>query len=403
MKKLVLFGAGKIGRSFIGQLFATSGFEVVFIDISEPVINELNRLNEYKVVIKSSQPDEIITVSNVRGVLGSDADKVAEELSECDLVAISVGQKGLPNVIYTLAKGLILRKRKSGRKPLDIIIAENMHNADKYVRDILNTIIGKDYPVDELVGLVETSIGKMVPIMPKDEQGKDLLIVYAEPYNTLILDKRAFKNSIPDVKGLAPKENMKAWVDRKSHIHNFGHAAAAYAGFQTDPSLKYLSDVLNIEAVKTYTRIAMLQSAEVLLKKHPGEFTLKELTEHIDDLLSRFENKALGDTVFRVGCDLKRKLHKDDRILSPIIDGIKTGSPVDNILLTFVYGLSFRAKDEYGNMFPSDNEFLLLLNKKGLEFVLINLCGLNPAADTQIIGSILNCYKCRMSKPQINL
>jgi mannitol-1-phosphate 5-dehydrogenase len=323
MKKLVLFGAGKIGRSFIGQLFATSGFEVVFIDISEPVINELNRLNEYKVVIKSSQPDEIITVSNVRGVLGSDADKVAEELSECDLVAISVGQKGLPNVIYTLAKGLILRKRKSGRKPLDIIIAENMHNADKYVRDILNTIIGNDYPVDELVGLIETSIGKMVPIMPKDEQGKDLLIVYAEPYNTLILDKRAFKNPIPDVKGLAPKDNMKAWVDRKSHIHNFGHAAAAYAGFQTDPSLKYLSDVLNIEAVKTYTRIAMLQSAEVLLKKHPGEFTLKELTEHIDDLLSRFENKALGDTVFRVGCDLKRKLHRDDRILSPIIDGIK--------------------------------------------------------------------------------
>src|SRR5664279_2713477 len=161
MKKLVLFGAGKIGRSFIGQLFATSGFEVVFIDISEPVINELNRLNEYKVVIKSSQPDEIITVSNVRGILGSDADKVAEELSECDLVAISVGQKGLPNVIYTLAKGLILRKRKYGR-------------------DILNTIIGNDYPVDELVGLVETSIGKMVPIMPKDEQGKDLLIVYAE-------------------------------------------------------------------------------------------------------------------------------------------------------------------------------------------------------------------------------
>jgi len=90
--------------------------------------------------------------------------------------------------------------------------------------------------------------------------------------------------------------------------------------------------------------------------------------------LSRFENKALGDTVFRVGCDLKRKLHRDDRILSPIIDGIKTGSPVDNILLTFVYDLSFRAKDEYGNMFPSDNEFLLLLNKKGLEFVLINLC-----------------------------
>jgi mannitol-1-phosphate 5-dehydrogenase len=94
MKKLVLFGAGKIGRSFIGQLFATSGFEVVFVDIFEPVINELNRLNEYKVVIKSSQPDKIINVKNVRGISGGDPDNVAEELADCDIAAVSVGQKG---------------------------------------------------------------------------------------------------------------------------------------------------------------------------------------------------------------------------------------------------------------------------------------------------------------------
>ena len=154
MKKLVLFGAGKIGRSFIGQLFAASGFEVVFVDISESVINELNRLNEYKVVIKGSQPDEIIRVKNVRGILGSDVDKIAEEISVCDIAAISVGQRGLPQVITTLAKGLILRQRKFGRKPLDIILAENMHNADKYVKNILCSIIGSDYPVDDLVGLI---------------------------------------------------------------------------------------------------------------------------------------------------------------------------------------------------------------------------------------------------------
>ena len=40
--KLVLFGAGKIGRSFIGQLFSRGGYEVVFIDVFKPVIDELN-------------------------------------------------------------------------------------------------------------------------------------------------------------------------------------------------------------------------------------------------------------------------------------------------------------------------------------------------------------------------
>ena len=393
MKKLVLFGAGKIGRSFIGQLFATSGFEVVFVDISESVINELNRLNEYKVVIKSSQPDSVIKVGNVRGVLGIEVEKVAEEIADCDIAAISVGQKSLPQVINTLAKGLVVRQRKFGRKPLDVILAENMHNADTYVKDILSGILGSDYPINELVGLIETSIGKMVPIMPQEEQEKDCLMLYAEPYNTLILDKKAFRNPIPDVKGLAPKDNMKAWVDRKSHIHNFGHGAAAYAGFLADPSTQYLADILKFQSVRKFTRSAMLQSADVLMRKYPGEFTLADLTDHIDDLLNRFENKALGDTVFRVGCDLKRKLHRDDRILSPLIDGIKTNSPVDKIILTFVYGLYFMAKDERGNYFPGDEEFSKILGENGLAHILYHICGLNQIKDRQIISRILSTYR----------
>ena len=71
MKKLVLFGAGKIGRSFIGQLFSRSGYEVVFVDINETVIHELNEKHRYKVVIKSDS-EETIWVENVRGVMGSD-------------------------------------------------------------------------------------------------------------------------------------------------------------------------------------------------------------------------------------------------------------------------------------------------------------------------------------------
>lgn len=390
MKKLVLFGAGKIGRSFIGQLFAVSGYEVVFVDISEQIVRELNKRNEYSVVIKSAHAGEIIKIGNVRGILGSETEKVAEELSVCDIAAISIGQQGLPLVIPVLARGLVMRHKKYGKKPLDIILAENIRNADQYVKSLLVTCLDKDYPFDEIVGLIETSIGKMVPIMPLDVQENDPLLVYAEPYNTLILDKKAFKNSIPEVKGLAPKENIKAWVDRKSHIHNFGHAAAAYAGYLADPEVIYLADILDIASVKEFTRSAMLQSAEVLIRKYPGEFTMNDQTEHINDLLYRFGNRALGDTVFRVGCGLKRKLHRNDRILSPMIDGVKMGSHVNNILQTFFNGLSFGAKDENGKMFPGDIEFSELLHKKGLSYVLLNICGLLPGPDQKVIDLILS-------------
>lgn len=60
MNKLVLFGAGKIGRSFIGQLFSASDYEVVFIDINPVVIDQLNQRRSYQVVIKNNESDRIM-------------------------------------------------------------------------------------------------------------------------------------------------------------------------------------------------------------------------------------------------------------------------------------------------------------------------------------------------------
>jgi len=42
-KKMIQFGAGNIGRSFIGQLFSRSGYEVVFVDINKELIKEVNK------------------------------------------------------------------------------------------------------------------------------------------------------------------------------------------------------------------------------------------------------------------------------------------------------------------------------------------------------------------------
>ncbi len=138
--------------------------------------------------------------------------------------------------------------------------------------------------------------------MTKEDLRQDPLQIFAEPYNTLILDKKGFLNPVPDIPWLAPKENMKAWVDRKSFIHNLGHAVAAYTGFLKHPGKTYLYEILDDPEIFSVTRDTMLQSAAILMRIYPGEFTMQDLTDHIDDLLSRFRSIALKDTVFRVGC-----------------------------------------------------------------------------------------------------
>jgi mannitol-1-phosphate 5-dehydrogenase len=380
---MLLFGAGKIGRSFIGQLFSLGGWEVVFADVIKPLIDELNLKGRYRIIIKE-EVESVIWVENVRGVWAMDTEAITRELCSADLAAVSVGLNGLPAIMPLIAGGLRERYRSFPDKSLDIIIAENLRNAAHYFEGELTRLLPPEYPFHRLVGLVETSIGKMVPIMQEKDLREDALQVFAEAYNTLILDKKGFKNPVPAIKGLAPKENMKAWVDRKLFIHNLGHAAAAYLGYGYNPAFRYIYEVLEVPRLYEKIRQVMLQSAEALFRKYPGEFTLDSLTVHIDDLLKRFRNHALGDTIFRVGCDLTRKLSPHDRLVGAIRLAEEMDVPFDLILETLVSACHFRANDENGKMFPADIVFAETC-RKGIHQVLTGICGFNRVGDQQLI------------------
>ena len=214
--KLVVFGAGNIGRSFVGQLFARAGYEVVFIDVDAELIAALNQEGRYSVEIRDRHP-EAIWVEGVSAVHGGDRDQVLGQLAEADIAATAVGPKALKHLYPNIAAGLRLRHER-GAPPLDIIICENLRNAAGVFLEGLHAHLPDDFPLEAMVGLIETSIGKMVPIMPDEVRERDPLLLYAEAYNTLILDAKGFRNPIPNVPGLDPKENMAAYVDRKSVV-----------------------------------------------------------------------------------------------------------------------------------------------------------------------------------------
>lgn len=394
-KKLLLFGAGKIGRSFIGQLFSRGGYEVVFIDINKDLIDELNRKREYRVIIKSQQ-EEVLTIRNIRGIIAGNRTSVVKETSTAGIIAVSVGQKGLQGAIRLIASGLAERFEKYPDYPVDIIVAENMRNASDYFRQELKLFLPRGFPLDTYVGIIETSIGKMVPIMLRKDLEEDILQVFAEPYNTLILDRNAFRNPIPAIAGLAPKDNMKAWVDRKLFIHNLGHASAAYIGYLYNPEFKYVYEALSVNDIHRFVREAMMQAAISLIKKYPEEFSEATLTEHIDDLLYRFQNKALGDTIFRVGCDLPRKLGPDDRLAGGIQLARDSNQPFDKIMLALVCASRFKAADEDGQMFPSDIEFFNHAEReKGdmLKNIIKNVCKFDIRLDRDVFGKAAEIEK----------
>jgi len=390
LRKIVIFGAGKIGRSFIGQLFGCAGYKVVFIDTDPVIVAGLNTTGSYRVIIKGEKEEDII-ISNVQAISAFEIQNVIESVSTAGIIASSVGKSALEKIIPAIAAGLELRYKRNPDYPLDIIIAENMRDAAEFFRERLSGILPKDYPLVKLVGLIETSIGKMVPIMPQTDIDKDPLMIFAEPYNTLILDGKGFKSPIPDVRGLAPKDNIKAWVDRKAFIHNLGHATASYYGFYRHPESIYLFEVLDDPEVYDFTRNVMLQSAAILKAVYPEDFTMSDLEDHIDDLLSRFRNRALQDTIYRIGHDLTRKLGSDDRFMGAIHLANQVGMTYNMILKAMLCGFFFKARDEVGNIFQPDLFFLESLTKK-FETTLIKDLGFDREADNYVITELKRMY-----------
>jgi mannitol-1-phosphate 5-dehydrogenase len=165
----------------------------------------------------------------------------------------------------------------------------------------------------------------------------------------------------------------------KKTISNLGHATAAYLGYGKTPAWVYLAEALQDPEIQHITRQTMLQSADILMALYPGEFTRAQLEEHIDDLLTRFQNKALGDTIFRVGCDLYRKLSPEDRLVAPIQAVVKLNKPYDLILSALKSAVSFRALDENGKCHPADEQFFREA-EKGLAFVVNYICRLQGIA-----------------------
>lgn len=391
--KLVQFGAGNIGRSFIGQLFARGGFEVVFVDVDRAIVEALNREGRYRVIVKRNEaPDETLWVEGVRAIDGGDSQRVAAEIAGCDLIATSVGQSALRHIFPVIAAGLQVRRRGEAQRPLEIIIAENIRSGAALFRDGLREALPPGFPLEESVGLVETSIGKMVPIMTEEDRKRDPLWIFAEAYNTLIVDRHGFLGELPALPGIEAVENIRAYVDRKLFIHNLGHAATAYFGFEHAPDSVYIWEPLMEGTVRRCVAEAMRESAAALLEEYPEDLDAGGLEAHIQDLLARFANRALGDTIFRVGRDLYRKLAREDRLVGACLLAARHALPFPTIAGAVRAALSFRARDERGVLFSSDRRFLSEELPKGLGHILASVCGLDADApfDARVIAEIRN-------------
>ncbi len=320
--KAVMYGGGNIGRGFIGALLSQSGYEVTFIDVAEPVVKALQENHTYPVRYVSSNGFEDVWVQNVTAVNGNDGEAASDAIANCDIMATAVGARILKFIVPNIVAGLRKRWAKTDA-PLNIIICENLMDANKVLEGMLKEQLTAEEQAkfDASVGLVEASIGRMVPVQTEEMKAGEPMRVCVERYGFLPVDKAAFKGSVPEIRNMVPYEPFDFYIKRKLYVHNMGHATCAYLGDLLN--LEYIYQSIDVADIRILVQNAMLESAMALAKKYGADLSALQL--HIQDLLGRFTNAALMDTCQRVGGDPARKLSPDDRMIGSSLLALEQG------------------------------------------------------------------------------
>jgi len=310
-----MYGAGNIGRGFIGMLLSQSGYQVTFVDVSKPVVDALNNRGSYPVRILETDKFEDVLVESVDAIDGTDETAVAEAIANADVMATAVGANILPRIAKNIALGLKLRMQR-GDRPLNILICENLLDANIALMGWISEHLDETERMwmNANVGFVEASIGRMVPVQTPEMQEGDPLRVCVERYGYLPVDKDAFRGELPEIRNMVPFSPFDFYIRRKLYIHNMGHAVTAYLGMYGH--LPLIADAIDDPEIYILAFQAMLESAEALFYKYG--VPVSETLRHIQDLLLRFANRSLGDTCARVGADIVRKLSASDRLIGAV-------------------------------------------------------------------------------------
>ncbi|TEW43199.1 mannitol-1-phosphate 5-dehydrogenase [Psychromonas algicola] len=369
--KSIHFGAGNIGRGFIGKLLADAGIKVTFADVDEKIINLLNTLNTYNVkVVGAECKTEVVSGVNA---INSTSDALVDLISETDLITTAVGPNVLVIIASKLAQGLALRFDAGNEKFLNIIACENMIRGTTFLKTEIYKHLDEKYheKAERLVGFVDSAVDRIVP----PSESNDPLEVTVESFSEWIVDEQQFRGEVPVIEGMQKTDNLMSFIERKLFTLNTGHIMTAYlgslAGYDT------VKNAIDDEKICAQVKQSMQESGEVLIKRYG--FDRDSHNAYIEKILGRFANPYLHDEIDRVGRQPIRKLGENDRLVKPLLGTIEYATSNDMLLKGIAAAFKYKNSDD-----PQAVELQASLEEIGFIPTLSKYTGLPADSDEAI-------------------
>lgn len=341
MGKVVVIGAGKTGRGFIGRLLREAGQEILFIDKNAELVEKLNAEGQFKVSFFGNKR-EPFTVDSYTAHTWETAD-----LADAELILVSVGGQNLKAVGEELAK--LLKENKH----YYIITAENASHPSKTLR--------------EAIGKSNISVSESTVFCTTIEDGG--LDINSENYPYLQCDADLLDGYVPAAHTLKTIGNFSNFLTRKLYTYNAASCVIAYLGWQKGYS--NYADAANDSEI-----LALLdQNYEATNRVLCKEFGYEEADQREFAALSKakFCDRTIVDTVARNARDPQRKLAANERIMGPIGLLHKYGEDASVLERTAAAAILYDH--------PEETAWRAIKAKKTHEQILTDICGLEPDSE----------------------
>lgn len=377
MKKAIQFGAGNIGRGFIGSLLSKAGYHVVFADVNTEIIDKINKDKEYTIHVMDTVCSEE-KVNDISGVISIN-NEIYKEIVEAEIITTAVGPVVLPRIAPTIAKGIALRKENGVKNYLNIIACENAIKASSQLEEEVKKYLTKDEVdyLEEFVGFPNCSVDRIVPPV----KSENILDVVVENYYEWNVEEKAFKGEIPKIEGMNLVDNLMAYIERKLFTLNTGHAITAYFGYLK--GYETIEESIKDEVIYDFVKKAMIESGKGLIAKY--NFDEEAHYKYINKIIDRFKNPYLKDDVARVGREPLRKLNENDRLIKPLITARGFNINTDNLLLGVGAALHYDNKEDSQSV-----QLQSLINEKGIKESLAEISKIS--GDTDVLDKVEKYY-----------
>lgn len=337
----VHFGAGNIGRGFVGLLLDRAGYDVVFADVADDLIAALDDADSYEVHEVGSNP-VTHTVTGFRAINSAAAhDDLVAAIAAADIVTTAVGAQVLVHLASAITDGIAARSADAPR--LAVMACENAINGTDILQGHVEQAwddAGHDGDVHDRALFSNTAVDRIVP---DQEPGLDVTV---EEYLEWVVDRTPFTSvegeDVPDIPGVTWVDDLEPYIERKLFTVNTGHATAAWYGHAA--GIERIADALADDDVGARVRAVLEETASLVVAKHGIDADVQ--AAYVDKILHRFANPHLPDTTARVGRAPLRKLSRNERFVSPASQLAERDMDHDALVAAMGAGLAFDASDD---------------------------------------------------------